>query len=282
MGTTHIPPSVTDPALAALSTQLPLASSAGLHLDAQDEEELALGTPVERRESLTDSFVSNYTSGTDGQSLHSARSQATIMLQQSDAGHDSFADAQESFPRSGDSTSVLDHDAVHEAVQPAPPSPIAIATSPSAPIDNNTPRAIQPTTFSNLDTTPSLARYPSNDSGHEKKEETFPPLGSVAARQGRGGEKDSGCEIPPDTISLEAPELAHLTEEQRRIVAEQVCVLLFCWHRVEGGVWVRASAGRKLTSCTLIDSLRSRLKQDSGPSFASRPSWSSPSTPSGS
>lgn len=91
-------PSGTDPALAALSSQLPTINPAG-SADFDDDEVLQQrGPSLNRRESIPASFRSEYTSATGGNSVYAdpegsfAGSQATIQRSVTD---DSFADANE-------------------------------------------------------------------------------------------------------------------------------------------------------------------------------------------
>lgn len=242
-------PGSIDPALAALSSQ-PLPELE----DEADAEVLAQAPPRGRRESLASS---EYTSGTgnsvygDAASQLSNGSQATITRSETGDSSD-FHNANESASShqlaTPDSTMNYSSPPVSPAPvavptpTPGPPAvaPVAVAAQPD---EAATPRAPAASTFDTASTVVPTARptilppapsteskrhdstAPSSDFAEktpaEKEEKAVvPAVASKKEKKSKKGKK-KGDKSSDDEV-IEDPELAHLSEEHRRIILEQV------------------------------------------------------------
>lgn len=230
----HLPSHGTDPDLAALS-QRGSAPAAAEDSDAQEHIDLSLASRDRlRRESIPESFTSEQTTGTslyaDAESAASAGGSQTT-IQRSETDH-SWTDAHETLSRAGDSGS----DLAHQGIAPAE-SAMTLNTIPAAsPLSDVTPTGTLRGPPANLDATPRARQSnfsslvppmaPTVSLGSSKDASINDLSEKPSMLASKEGGTPSGNSTPDSqAINFENPELAHLTDEQRRIVAEQVCVL---------------------------------------------------------
>jgi hypothetical protein len=234
----HLPG--TDPALAALSSQLPTVNPAG-SADVEEDETLHHASNLNRRESIPASFRSEYTSATGGNSVYAdpegsfAGSQATIQRSVTD---DSFADAQEGIasletsrqdltfpgpPKAAASTAqgvstatsaVPDASNDDHAVESALATPLA---TPSGTFSSN-PSTIRPTV---LPPAPSPTVSAEKGSSLDEKRAVPPAPPAAAHKKGKKGKK-GGDETPKeDAVIVDEMDMVK-DERWRQVLSDQV------------------------------------------------------------
>lgn len=236
----HLPG--TDPALAALSSQLPTANPAGTADFEEEEEVLQRGSHLNRRESIPASFRSEYTSATGGNSVYAdpegsfAGSQATIQRSVTD---DSFADAQEGMASLETSQQDLTFPGPPKAaVTTAQDVPTTTSAAPGASSDQTpnsalaTPLATPSGTFSSNPSTirptvlppapsptVSAEKETTNSSFVDERRAVAPPL--AADKKGKKGKK-GGDETPKnDAVIVDELDLVK-DERWRQVLSDQV------------------------------------------------------------
>ena len=227
-------PQATDPALAALSTQLPTVNPAGGEED--EEEHLAVrASDLHRRESGAASFRSEYTSATGGNSVYEsaaegsfAGSRATLDTLQPSASERSFNEAQSHInPSSQDLT----------LQQPATdlPPPIAGGALPAQHgVDASTssasaqssagqtptgtvtsyPSTIRPTVLPKLSPASSETKARSHDEKRDADSGEVSEKGKLS-KKGEEMENEDADEVIVD-------EMAGLPEDYRKVLQEQM------------------------------------------------------------
>ncbi|KAL8277932.1 hypothetical protein RQP46_009751 [Phenoliferia psychrophenolica] len=236
----HLPSQ--DSELAGLSNHPIGAAATSFEGDnAQEDLDLSLATRERhRRESIPESFTSEFTSGTGSQSIYAdaaesaaGRSQTTIQTigrSELDHGDGSFTDARETLSRAGDSGSVFHSDS--DSVL-APPAAIPAAAAPRDDITptntlrgppaalaaDATPRAQQSTFTNSL--SPPIAQTTSLGSSKDDSETRYLPEKPSSKE---GGDPSGKSSPTQHAVDFEDPELSHLTAEQRRVVAEQIFI----------------------------------------------------------
>lgn len=243
-------PSGQDAALAALSTTLFPSSP---DPDADTEESLA----TKRRDSAPLSIRSDYTSATGGgNSVYADATGSAYGSQATIQREDSFADANSEAASHGDLASVAvgsgdeggvevlaaEEEEKQHDITPKPSTFLPSTTTPRP--DSQTPpqSTFLPALVANpIDTPLATSNSTSTKAASFENEKSVP----LAAGGGAGGST-------PDETVLEDPELAHLNEQQRKIVAEQVYVFLVC---SAGAQLILAQTRRQAPSCQVQGAL---------------------------